>query len=70
MGVFGFAAEMFGEHITPGLSTMDQQTVLMGEKSVKLLLEIINQRHLPLNGNSRIVIDPIPIFRDSSKKNK
>ncbi|MEO6456231.1 MAG: LacI family DNA-binding transcriptional regulator [Ginsengibacter sp.] len=69
MGVFGFACEMFGEHITPSLSTMDQQTVLMGEKAIKLLLEIIHQGHMPLNGHSRIVIEPIPLFRNSSKRN-
>jgi len=68
MGVFGFANEMYGEHITPSLSTMDQQTVLMGEKAVELLLNFIRQKHAPLNGSSQIVIEPIPIFRNSSKR--
>jgi LacI family transcriptional regulator len=59
---------MYGEHITPSLSTMDQQTVLMGKKAVELLLDFIRQKHAPLNGNSQIVIEPIPIFRNSSKR--
>ncbi|MEO6327715.1 MAG: LacI family DNA-binding transcriptional regulator [Ginsengibacter sp.] len=68
MGVFGFACEMFGEHITPSLSTIDQQTVLMGEKAIKLLFEIMHHRHNGSNDHSRMVIDPIPIFRNSSQR--
>jgi LacI family transcriptional regulator len=47
-GLIGFANELFGEHITPGLSTIDQQTVLMGKESFKLLLNVIS------NGNKDV----------------
>jgi LacI family transcriptional regulator len=68
-GVIGFANERFGEHITPTLSTIDQQTVQMGKESFRLLLQMIN------NGDNlvlphKIVLDPIPIFRASSKRLK
>jgi LacI family transcriptional regulator len=66
-GVIGFANEGFGEHISPTLSTIDQQTVQMGKESFRLLLQMIN------NGESivlpqKVVLEPIPIFRDSSKR--
>lgn len=65
-GVIGFANEEFGEHTTPSLSTLDQQTVAMGEAAFKLLYEQINMK---TNGNSvpkKIILDPIPVFRQSS----
>ena len=66
-GVIGFANELFGEHITPTLSTIDQQTVVMGQNSFRLLLQLIDKKA----DNSKIVrekivLDPIPIFRNSS----
>ena len=69
-GVIGFANELFGEHISPGLSTIDQQTVAMGRASCTLLLDIIAKKTLdkgagPPPGN-KVVIEPLPIFRDSS----
>ena len=65
-GLIGFANELFGEHITPSLSTIDQQTVLMGKESFKLLLNMISKGSrdtLP----QKIILDPIPIFRNSSR---
>jgi len=65
-GLIGFANELFGEHITPSLSTIDQQTVLMGKESFKLLLNMISKGSrdtLP----EKIILDPIPIFRNSSR---
>jgi LacI family transcriptional regulator len=67
-GLVGFANELFGEHITPSLSTIDQQTVLMGKKSFDLLLSMIsrgNKDTLP----QKIILEPIPVFRKSSVKN-
>ncbi|GLU56056.1 LacI family DNA-binding transcriptional regulator [Dyadobacter frigoris] len=65
-GVFGFCNDMFSEHTTPSLSTMDQQTVLMGQEAFKLLNQIIE------NGNednsSKIVVKPLPVIRESSLK--
>lgn len=64
-GVIGFANEAFGEHITPTLSTIDQQTVQMGKESFRLLLKLINQSK-GSSAEQRIVLDPLPVFRESS----
>jgi LacI family transcriptional regulator len=64
-GVIGFANESFGEHITPTLSTIDQQTVQMGKESFKLLMQLMNKERYPLN-NKKVVLEPVPIFRNSS----
>lgn len=69
-GVIGFANESFGEHITPSLSTIDQQTVLMGQEAVKLLLKMCQQ---PLGQEilqNKIVLEPLPIYRQSSVRTK
>ncbi|MBV9960941.1 MAG: LacI family DNA-binding transcriptional regulator [Parafilimonas sp.] len=66
-GVFGFANELFGEHITPTLSTIDQQTVAMGKESFELLLQIIeNKTETPVE--KKIVLKPVPVFRESSQR--
>jgi LacI family transcriptional regulator len=65
-GVMGFANELFGEHISPSLSTIDQQTVLMGKESCKLLLELIQAKHTKQPTRNKVIIDPIPIYRNSS----
>ena len=67
-GVFGFANELFGEHITPTLSTIDQQTIMMGKESFELLQQIIENK----NENAlekKVVLNPVPIFRESSQRN-
>jgi len=65
-GVIGFANEEFGEHCTPSLSTLDQQTVAMGEAAFKLLYEQINMKANENPVPRKIVLDPIPVFRQSS----
>jgi LacI family transcriptional regulator len=65
-GVIGFANEMFGEHISPSLSTIDQQTVLMGKESCKLLLEIIKNGSMKEPAKHKVIIEPIAIYRDST----
>ena len=68
-GVIGFANESFGEHITPSLSSVDQQTVRMGEEALKLLIKMIavkeNNGSAPLN--EKIVLEPLLHFRESSQ---
>jgi LacI family transcriptional regulator len=68
-GVIGFANENFGEHITPSLSTVDQQTVQMGKEALGLLMEIINIKEGKTASLLRdeIVLDPILYFRESSR---
>ncbi len=69
-GVVGFANEGFGEHITPSLSTIDQQTVQMGKEAFKLLLEMIEEGGGTVKSHtkSRIILEPVPIFRQSSQR--
>jgi len=69
-GVVGFANEMFGLHITPSLSTIDQQTVLMGREAIKLLLEICEKNDGFNVIKEMIVLEPLPFFRESSLRNK
>lgn len=64
-GVIGFANESFDEHITPSLSSIDQQTVQMGKEAFKLLMELINEGTLV---KSRVVLDPVPVYRQSSMR--
>ncbi len=66
-GVFGFANELFGEHITPTLSTIDQQTVIMGKESFELLLQMIENK-TETRVEKKIVLNPIPVFRESSQR--
>jgi LacI family transcriptional regulator len=68
-GVVGFANELFGEHITPSLTTIDQQTVTMGKESFKLLLNLIMHRGNKDSVPQKIILDTIPVFRKSSIRN-
>ena len=69
MGVIGFANEAFDEHITPSLSSIDQQTVLMGKEAFSLLLTLIdNKKHDNELKRTNVVIEPIPKFRQSSAR--
>ena len=49
MGVIGFANELFGEHITPSLSTVDQQTIRMGKSALNLLVDIMEKKNSTSN---------------------
>ena len=69
-GVIGFANESFGEHITPSLSTIDQQTVKMGRESFALMIKLIENKGNKTNQVHKTVLAPIPIFRNSSVRNK
>lgn len=68
-GVIGFANEGFGEHITPTLSTVDQQTVAMGRHSFELLMQLI-RREISGKTEHKHVLEPVPVFRDSSHRRK
>ena len=68
-GVIGFANEKFGEHITPTLSTIDQQTVQMGKESFLLLMQLMNVGQSNSEIDKNVILDPIPIFRNSSMRN-
>ena len=68
LGVIGFANEMFDEHITPSLSSIDQQTVLMGKEAFKLLLDLIYEKEELTLKKVNVVLEPIARFRQSSTK--
>jgi LacI family transcriptional regulator len=66
-GIVGFANELFGEHVTPALSTVDQQTVDMGKEAVKMVMDMIGSgvsNKKPI----RLVLDAVAVYRDSSAK--
>lgn len=67
MGIVGFANELFGEHITPSLSTVDQQTIRMGKSALNLLVDIMEKKEKHIN--QKIVLDPLLIVRQSSLRN-
>lgn len=66
VGVMGFANEAFGAFVTPSLSTVDQQTVKMGEMTAQLFLKLIGEKDYYKAAQEHIVLDPILIPRASS----
>ncbi|HXI00701.1 MAG TPA: LacI family DNA-binding transcriptional regulator [Sphingobacteriaceae bacterium] len=66
MGIVGFSNEAFSEHITPGLTTINQQTVKMGEEAANLFFELRNSESTFLTNLKKIVIEPLLIIRESS----
>lgn len=68
-GIIGFANESFGEHITPSLSTIDQQTVQMGKAALGLLIDLIDTKEGKANVTMKetIVLEPLMYTRESSK---
>ncbi|MGN6415846.1 MAG: LacI family DNA-binding transcriptional regulator [Pseudobacter sp.] len=69
VGVVGFANELFGEHITPSLTSFDQQTVLMGKEATGLLLQLLESREKTITKQT-IMLEPLPVIRDSSQRKK
>lgn len=68
VGVIGFANESFGALVTPGLSTIDQQTVPMGEAAAELFLKMLRSEDLYNNLPERVVLDPHLIVRASTAR--
>jgi LacI family transcriptional regulator len=74
VGVIGFANESFGTLVTPSLSSIDQQTVRMGEIAADLFLETLKTGDLKpgtlkLGGRPReVMLDPILLVRKSSER--
>lgn len=69
VGVIGFANEAFGKLVTPNLSTVDQQTVKMGEETANLFLKISKNEDKSAIAE-HIILEPILIVRESSDKEK
>ncbi len=69
MGVIGFANEKFDEHLSPSLSSIDQQTVRMGQEAFKLILEQIQKKRANEKAEIKnVILEPLPYFRESSNK--
>ncbi|KAA2239225.1 LacI family transcriptional regulator [Chitinophaga agrisoli] len=68
-GVIGFANEAFGALVQPGLSTIDQQTVKMGQEAARLFLKQIRDKQ-GTEGRppEQIVLAPGLIVRGSSRR--
>jgi LacI family transcriptional regulator len=67
MGVVGFANESFGKYISPSLTTVDQQTIHMGEEAAKLFIKLMDRDNI-YDKIESVVLQPIIIERESSKK--
>ncbi|HVV03108.1 MAG TPA: LacI family DNA-binding transcriptional regulator [Puia sp.] len=68
IAIIGFANEAFGEYLTPSLSTVNQQTVTMGEEAARLLFEGLRNGE-PFHAHPRkLVLKPQVICRGSSVK--
>lgn len=68
VALIGFANEEFGKYITPSLSTVDQQTVKMGEEAARLLIKLSKRSNFYKEDPEKIILEPKMIFRESSMK--
>ena len=68
VGVVGFCNDLFGEHITPPLSSIDQQTYNMGREAFKLIFEMIKNKETDAGQTRKVVLQPLPVFRESSMR--
>jgi len=70
MGIIGFANEDFNEYTTPTISSIDQQTVKMGREAFKMLMELVETDTSGPAIVPKIVLEPVPFFRESSLRNE
>jgi len=68
IALIGFANEAFGEYITPSLSTVDQQTIKMGEKAAQLFFDLSKEGAFYKSKPKKLVLEPVLIYRNSSLK--
>ena len=69
IAIIGFANEPFGEYITPSLSTVNQQTVRMGEEAANLFFDAFENGDTHNSNPHKLVLEPELICRQSSNKN-
>jgi LacI family transcriptional regulator len=70
VAIIGFANEAFGAYITPSLSTVDQQTIKMGEAAANLFFDLIEKKEFYKTSPEKRVLEPVLIFRNSSLRKK
>ncbi|QEC51253.1 LacI family transcriptional regulator [Anseongella ginsenosidimutans] len=68
IGLIGFANEAFSSYITPSLSTIDQQTIKMGEEAALLFLDLRKKKENGQTNAEKIVLDPVLLIRESSQR--
>ena len=68
VAIVGFANEAFGEYITPSLSSVNQQTVTMGEEAAKLFFEGLKSGNVYSESPKKKILKPELICRQSSIK--
>lgn len=70
VALIGFANEAFGEYISPSLSTVDQQTIKMGEEAAKLFFQLSDGNRFYQEDPIKKMLQPELIFRASSLRNQ
>jgi LacI family transcriptional regulator len=70
IAIIGFANEQFGEFLTPALSSVNQQTVVMGEEAASLLFSELQMADRYLENPRKIVLEARLVCRASSIKHK
>lgn len=70
VAIIGFANEAFGEYLTPSLSSVNQQTVHMGEEAAKLFFEYFGKADKYSTKSTQLVLEPELICRASTQKKK
>ena len=68
VALIGFANEAFGAYISPSLSTVDQQTIRMGEEAARLFFELSANDHFYRSQPDKRMLEPELIYRDSSMR--
>lgn len=68
IAIIGFANEPFGQYITPSLSTVNQQTVQMGEEAAKLFFTYLVNTECHKINNQQLILVPELVCRESSAK--
>ena len=66
VAIIGFANEAFGRYITPPLSTVDQQTIRMGEAAAQLFFEYAEEGTFYQRPPKKVVLEPVLVYRQSS----
>jgi len=70
LAIIGFANEAFGAYITPSLSTVDQQTIKMGEEAAHLFFDKMEHKTFYKSPPEKKVLEPVLVYRNSSLRKK
>lgn len=68
VGVVGFANEAFTSLVSPGISTVDQRTVEMGEEIARLFLRLLKKGDYYQHKPEKVVLQPQLLVRESSNR--